>query len=86
VEDEYFQSNYPALFEFICQVPDGAPEEFRTSSLTIFAEDGLVKLCLSDREEGIVCFYSGETLEIACRGLEGQLQRGCAEWRYPFRS
>lgn len=59
--------------------PDGKPR--RTSTLTIFCEDGLVKLCLSDRAQQLVAFVTGKSLSEAAEVLELQLAGGTAEWR-----
>ena len=58
---------------------DGQPRE--TSTLMLFVEDGFLKACLSDREEGCVAFFSGDSLEGLLESVEGALQDGSADWR-----
>ena len=51
------------------------------STLLLFVEDGLCKLCLSDRDNDMVCFRGARTFLEALEGLERALQAGEAEWR-----
>ena len=52
-----------------------------SSTILVFCEEGRVKVCLSDREEGLVLFRSGRTLEEAVDALEACLVDGSADWR-----
>lgn len=81
VDDPRFVARYPALFEYLCVVPDDAPASFLTASLTLFSEDGQIKAALTDREAGMVCFCSNTTLEGVLSLLDAQLQEGAADWR-----
>lgn len=58
---------------------DGTPRV--TATLLCFVEDGLVKLCLSDRAEGRALWMTGDTVEAACTSLEAALASGRADWR-----
>lgn len=81
VSDPVFASSSPALFDFVCVRPDGAPPGFQMSALTVFSEDGLIKLALNDRENDVVCFYSAPTLQEALEGLEDKLSSGEVDWK-----
>lgn len=81
VDDPRFVARYPALFEYLCVVPDDAPSGFQTAALTVFSEDGQIKLALNDRQTGHVCFVANTTLEGALSLLDAQLQEGDADWR-----
>lgn len=61
---------------------DGSKRE--TSTLTVFAEHGRIKLCLNDRENGRSAWVSGRTLEDALAGLEADLAGGEADWRKSY--
>ena len=71
----------PALFEYLSgdRYPDGSPRE--RSTMTVFCEDAVVKLCLSDRDQGRTLWRSARTLEDALLALEGAIQDGTADWR-----
>lgn len=81
VSDPEFTRAYPALYEYLCVPPDESDLSSPTASLTVFTEDGQVKLCLNDRYTGTVCFCSGLTLTDVLTSLDRQLQEGKAEWR-----
>lgn len=58
---------------------DGSPR--KTDSLTLFYEEGALKLCLSDRDQGFVAFLTAQDpLDLLWR-LEGKLTDGSLEWR-----
>lgn len=83
VVDQDFQSVFPAIFEFLCVLPDDAGPQAKTASLTMFTEDGLFKVCLSDRVSGLVCFFSADTFKEVLEALEAGLCHGSADWRSP---
>lgn len=72
---------FPVLWEYLSggQWEDGSRRE--TSTVTIFVEDGQVKLCLNDRELKRTTWSTGLTLEAAAEGLESRLRDDRAEWR-----
>lgn len=81
VADSQFSSTYPALYEYLCVPPDEMDLSSPTASLTVFSEDGQIKLCLNDRYTGTVCFCAGLTLTEVLQTLDGLLQSGKADWR-----
>lgn len=52
-----------------------------TSTLTVFVEDGKVKLCLRDREEDATAWVSGTSLAAALKAMEQLLRDGSIDWR-----
>lgn len=52
-----------------------------TSTLLFFCEDGAMKVCLHDREAGMVCFITGEGLTGTLDALEAALSDETAVWR-----
>lgn len=79
--DEHFARDFPALYEYLTSTawPDGSPR--KTSSLSLFCEDGVLKVCCNDRECGAVLFAAGRTLQDALRALEGLLTAEGTPWR-----
>lgn len=77
---------FPHLWEFGSEATfaDGSHRQLPT--LTVFAEQGLWKLCLNDRAEGQVAFVSGATLTAALHALEAGLRDGTLDWRRPRKS
>ena len=52
-----------------------------TSTLLVFAEDGLWKGCLHDREEKATLWASGGTIRGVMEALEALLSEGHGMWR-----
>jgi len=76
-----FVTTYPALWEFLsCDAwPDG--QERTLGSLTVFVEEGLLKVCLSDRAQEMVAFRSGCDLADCLSSIDSGLQDGSLDWR-----
>lgn len=76
-----FWKDFPALWEYMSSgsYPDGSPRQ--TSSLTVFIEDGLIKLCLSDRDNSQTAWGASDEFEDALLGLEKALAGGVVQWR-----
>lgn len=72
---------FPTLWAYLSDTvwSDGSARS--TSTITVFAEDGLVKLCLNDREGKRTCWSTGTSLEESAEALEQRLAAGTAEWR-----
>jgi hypothetical protein len=77
---------FPALLEFLTEreTEDGKPRV--TSTLSLSAEDGVFKLCLTDRaQKGSSYDYklwvSGESIQACLGSIEGMLADGSAVWR-----
>jgi len=79
--DDSFAKDYEMLFEMMTHTTwdDGTPRQ--TSSLTIFAEDGCWKACLSDRELGTVTFVTSKTVLGLLVALEDGLEECTLDWR-----
>lgn len=71
----------PAIREYLetNRWPNG--DERITSTLTVYCDDGVYKVCLNDRQEGQSLWVASECLWDALETLEGALQGGTAEWR-----
>lgn len=71
----------PAVLEYLtaASYPDGSPRE--RSTLSFFVEDGVVKACLSDRDQVRTLWRSGASVEDAVMALESSLVEGTADWR-----
>lgn len=75
------KATFPALGEFLTETkyPDGKSRE--TSTITVFVQDGMVKVCLNDRDQGRVLFRAGEDVVTALQALEDALTGDDADWR-----
>jgi hypothetical protein len=79
--DDKFKKNYPTLFEYMASSswPDG--EVRKRSSLVIFAEDGMFKGCLGERDLNMQLWGASTTLLGVLEALEGRLTEDRPEWR-----
>jgi hypothetical protein len=81
VSDLAFAGLYPALHAFLTSslTPKGAPR--KTSSITLFCEDGSFKASLNERELGLSLYATGESVQGALEALELRLCAPKVEWR-----
>lgn len=78
--DEWCVS-YPGVWEHLSETSweSGAPRV--TSTITVFVEEGLVKICLRDRALFKTAWVSGRSILKALGALETGLEAGSLEWR-----
>lgn len=71
----------PALSEFLSEArwDDGSPRV--TGSITLFCDDGVWKLCLSDKDAGRVAFVSAGTPTEVFAAADKALQSSSLDWR-----
>lgn len=80
-----FAAAHPALYAYLTcgQFEDGS--ERLTSSMSIFCQEGVLKVCLRDPSHRRICFVAGDSFEGVLEALEARLADGGADWR-PDRS
>lgn len=71
----------PALVEFLsCEVwPDGT--ERKPGTLLLFVDQGKAKACLSDRDQGLVLFFTVDCLATLLEAADDVLKDESADWR-----
>jgi hypothetical protein len=76
-----FAAGNPVLWEYLTadQYDDGSRRT--PSSLLVFVESGVVKVCLNDREVDRTLWASGGSLEDALAALDLKAGDGSADWR-----
>jgi hypothetical protein len=72
---------HPSIWEMLTasEWPDGTPRKL--STVTVFVDEGCVKVSINDRAQGLVGFSSGASLEEALASLEAALAADRVEWR-----
>jgi len=72
---------FPTIVEFLTLdvYDDGSGR--RTATLLLFCEEGLWKLCLSDRDLSRTGWSAGPTIEGALSSMEAALAADAMEWR-----
>lgn len=80
-EDKDVEGLYPMLVEMVTarSYGDGSPRV--PATLTIFAEMGVWKLCLNDKDTARTAWVSSPGLVSAIERLEAQLASDSCEWR-----
>lgn len=74
-------ARWPSIVEFVsvAEWPDG--ERRIPGSLVLFVEDGRVKACLNDKDQGAVCFVAARGLMEVMDAAETILCNGTGDWR-----
>jgi len=72
---------FPALLEFLsaCRWPDG--KKRKPGSITLFVDQGRIKVALNDRDQDLVCFVTLNGLGGLFDALELVLSEGSGDWR-----
>jgi len=79
--DAVLSDSYPAVHEFMTSVEGPEGKARQTSTLMVFVEPPLWKICLNERDAGLSLWASGETLDQALQNLEERLTAPVVEWR-----
>lgn len=74
-------SRFPTLLAFLTQIWWDKQTARQTGTLTLFAEDGKLKVCLVDRDVDEVAFVTGQGLPEVLEALEEGLSAGGLDWR-----
>lgn len=70
----------PTVWEFMSIGElDGKPRQ--RSTLSLWLQDGLVTVCLNERDMAMCLYAGGESLEAALLALEGKLASPSPDWR-----
>jgi len=79
--DNAFSGDYPTLHEYLfcARWPDGTPRA--TSTLSIFTDNGSMKLVVNDRDNNRSAFFSAETFRDLLDKVEAALSCESADWR-----
>lgn len=81
LDDNDTKSLFPTLWDYMTQDrwDDGTPRE--TSSLLIFAQDGMLKAMLRDRENGQCLWTAGVSVATVMFQLDTALNDPNADWK-----
>lgn len=79
--DPWLEAFAPAVTEFVTLTKGVDGKQRQTSSLTVFYEEGLCKVCLTERDYDQSLWASGPTLKEALEALELRLTAPVVEWR-----
>ncbi len=80
--DKELEKLYPIVHGFMtCREGDKKGEFRETASLTLFCEDGMFKVCLSDRESGATLWASSASFQGALDALEATAGKDEPGWR-----
>lgn len=79
--DADFKASYPHLTDHLVgtRYEDGSSRV--TSTLLIFCDSSVLRVCLNDRDNNRSVFFTGETVEVALTAAENALAENSVEWR-----
>lgn len=80
-KDEAFAKKMPTLWEFLSAKAWEDGTERETGTILVFVEDGLVKVCLCNRDTGHVAFVSAKSFSGALESVEKHLAADTVDWR-----
>lgn len=80
-DDPAFRSEFPSLHEYLTQAKWDDGSLRTTSTLLIFIDQGVLRLCLNDRENSRSCFFTAAEFGEGMAKLESALATGKVEWR-----
>ncbi len=81
VDDDEFRERFPTLYALMAVLRDDDGKPRRGCSLTIVAEDGVVKLGLNERNHKLSLWTSSETLLGAFTAIEEACNERPPRWR-----
>lgn len=78
---DLWADSHPGVWEHLASLvgPDGKSR--LGSTLTVFVAEGLVKVCLNDRDQQLTCFVTSKGVGQALEALEKGLQGDSLDWR-----
>lgn len=79
--DASFAEQLPGLHAFFTEVTYEDGSERLPGSLTMFADAGMLKACLSDKSTGMVAFVSGSSPAVVLERASVGLEAGSLDWR-----
>jgi hypothetical protein len=81
ITDPAEMEKWGAVLEFLFAetYPDGG--ERKTGTLLLFVDEGRLKVCLSDRDQGLVGFVTGSTVMEVLMAAESSLRQDSVDWR-----
>jgi len=79
--DADFKASYPSITDHLTELRygDGAPRV--TSTLLLFCDQGVLRVCLNDRDNNRSVFFTSESIEGALLSMENALATNTVEWR-----
>jgi len=80
-EAQKWASEHEAIMEYMTteELPEGGSRT--TSMLCVFYENGLFKVALQDRQEGLSLWSAAQSIPEAISALETRLRAGDGDWR-----
>lgn len=81
IEPCALSSRWPVLWSHLTQAAWEDGEVRETSNLLVFAQDGMLKAMVRDKEEGLCLWMAGGSLTELLDGVEAALCDPQAEWR-----
>lgn len=79
--DADFKATYPSITDHLTSARYDDGSNRATSTLLIFCDQGVLRVCVNDRDNNRSVFFTGETMESALMAAENALATNTADWR-----
>jgi len=79
-EDAFMGEHMPALYELLARSEEGGKAR-QGATLSLYGEQGRLKVCINDRHTGMLWFATLGTAEALLETLNTMLVEGRGEWR-----
>lgn len=79
--DADFKARYPCLADHLTssQYDDRSPRQ--TSTILVFCDNGVLRICVNDRDNNRSVFFTSETVEGAFLAAENAISTNTADWK-----
>jgi hypothetical protein len=78
-----FGKLYPDLVTFVSQSKWDDGSERTCGTILLLCEEGRAKVWLNDKDAGLSCWVSGDTMEAALASANKAVSTGGGDWRRP---
>lgn len=79
--EDAWMAPFPGIWEMLTAGAFADGEARKGATLLLFVDEGVVKACLNDREQGMTAWASGAGLSDCLTALEEGLQGDTLVWR-----
>jgi len=81
LSDVQWAEEYPTLLSYLSERTYSDNKPRVTSTLLIFVDDGILRICINDRDNNRSAFVTAATFSEALASLESRLLEESLDWR-----
>lgn len=80
-DDSEFKARYPSIYEYLTVTRWADGSNRVTSTISVFIDNGALKLVINDRDNNRSAFFSAPTFEDTLVRMEEALTEDSADWK-----